>query len=70
MPYGNYRVTEQTEWSWRYASESVQNTRVYGPDDTRPTGAMVGYTEVTFTGNRNNDRWLNGYDSEVNRFHP
>lgn len=70
VPYGNYRVTEQTEWSWRYASESVQNTRVYGPDDTRPTGAMVGYSEVTFTGNRNNDRWLNGYDSEVNRFHP
>ena len=69
VAYGDYTVAEHTEWSWRYDSEGTQtHVRVYSANDSRPAGAMVGYTEVTFTGNLNNTDWLNGYDSEVNRF--
>ncbi len=68
VEYGQYTVVEKGDWSWRYACEGSKNVRVYRADDTRPAGAMVGYTEVEFYGEKTLNDWLNGYAGKTNLF--
>lgn len=59
LPVGSYTVTELTDWSWRY-------------EPTDPTVGnitlAVGGSELTFTNERKNDKWLDGDASCVNNF--
>lgn len=51
VPFGQYTVTENTDWSWRYT-----------PTDKSKTITLVakGENEVTFTNNRSWIYWLSG----------
>lgn len=55
LPIGNYTVTEMTGWSWRY---SPNGSKYVTPDNT----------SVTFTNNRQNDKWLDGDNYKENQF--
>ncbi len=52
MLQGEYTVVQQSDWSWRYAEESK-------------ACELTGKTELTFGGDVENDRWLNG-NSPIN----
>ena len=49
LPVGNYEVTEETDWSWRYT-----------PDTNPKTVNLMTDTELPFHNTRTNDKWLNG----------
>lgn len=50
LPVGEYKVTEVTEWSWRYEPTPAEENFVL-----TASGKFVG-----FTNSRENDRWLSG----------
>ena len=55
---GNYTVTELTDWTWRYADQTVQTATVVGGDTVT----------VTFSNTHNNDKWLGGDNYANNVF--
>lgn len=57
LPVGNYTITEDTGWSWRYAP-------TYGGYGNLSAGHSEG--ELTCTNKKGPDEWLNGY-SDVTR---
>lgn len=57
LPAGNYTVTEDTKWSWKY----TVNVTSQGISETGT---------VTFTNTRNDENWLGGSDSAENHFDP
>jgi len=57
LPAGNYTVTEDTKWSWKYTA----NVTSQGISETGT---------VTFTNTRNDENWLGGSDSAENHFDP
>lgn len=59
LPVGNYTITENSGWSWRY-----KTTPTYGGNGTLSAGNPNG--ELTCTNEKENDSWLDGY-SEVTR---
>lgn len=54
VPLGTYKITEVTDWSWRYEPGTKEYTVTVGStgESNRPT--------VTFTNTRNEDKWLSG----------
>lgn len=58
LKVGNYTVTEQTGWSWRY-------TPTAGTKTFTPNSAIY---EVKFDNNRNKTLWLNGCSWAVNNW--
>lgn len=56
LPAGDYTVTEDTDWSWRY--EPSSNDLTGSPENP----------EVTFSNTRNNDYWLDGNAYSENVF--
>ena len=55
LKIGEYTVTEDTSWSWRYTPESGSVSITLKPGETNA---------VTYVNNRTNDKWL-GDDSYV-----
>ena len=52
LPAGEYTVTENTAWSWRYEpKEASISAKVEGKTES---------TEVTFNNDRKKDKWLDG----------
>ena len=60
LPVGTYIVTEQVDWSWRYAADN-QTRRVELTDPDNPG-------EVAFTNSRSKTKWLDGEDYVKNEF--
>ena len=64
MPLGDYIITENTGWSWRYTytDGAEKTTTIQGGDygDYNKT--------VTFTNKLKNNKWLTDTEIEVNRF--
>ena len=58
LPIGSYTVTEQTNWSWRYAPKSDTQTVTLTP---------LGGT-LTFENTRTQTQWLDGDNYSVNHF--
>ena len=50
LPVGEYKVTEVTEWSWRYEPTPAEENF-----ELTANGKLLG-----FTNSRENDRWLSG----------
>lgn len=59
LPIGEYTITEQTNWSWRYEPDAQTQTitLVFGEDN-----------EVEFVNSRTEDKWLDGDSYCVNIF--
>lgn len=53
LPAGEYTVTEDTSWSWRYEPEEASYT-------VTANDIKNGEATVTFENERTNDKWLNG----------
>lgn len=61
LPKGNYNVTEETAWSWRYGKQSYdQQTVTIDLSNLMQT--------VICTNSERNPKWLNGYDACVNAY--
>lgn len=60
LPAGEYTVTEDQNWSWRYSPAHGQDNPV---TVTVPAG---GSAAVTFTNTKDNDKWLSDESSTVN----
>lgn len=61
LPKGNYTVTEETAWSWRYGEQSYDQQTV--------TIDLSNLTQtVVCTNSERNPKWLNGYDARVNAY--
>lgn len=58
LPYGDYTIRQESDWSWRYTPASESNTATVGPTQTT----------VTFTNQRTNELWMNGSTYRVNHF--
>ncbi|MBE6687210.1 MAG: hypothetical protein E7591_08280 [Ruminococcaceae bacterium] len=72
LPEGNYKVTERTDWSWRYARNSVTvsvngatavkaYTRTVAVSNTKPA-------TIAFTNTLTNKQWLSDTCYAVNKF--
>lgn len=61
LPKGNYTVTEETAWSWRYGEQSYDQQTVT-IDSSNLTQTVV------CTNSERNLKWLNGYDARVNAY--
>lgn len=61
LPKGNYTVTEETAWSWRYQDPRYQNN-TFGIDAENPEQT------VTCINENRNSQWLNGYNACVNAY--
>lgn len=60
LPVGDYTVTEDTSWSWRYTPDAASKTaKIENPSVT---------PEVEFTNNRTSDKWLDGNAYADNQF--
>lgn len=59
LPVGNYTVTEETEWSWRYTPDG-------GAD--RTFKAAIGGTNLVYQNSRTQTQWLDGDNYRVNHF--
>lgn len=59
LPVGDYTVTEETEWSWRY-------TPYDGAD--RTFKAAIGGTNLIYQNSRTQTQWLDGDNYSVNHF--
>lgn len=59
LPVGNYTVTEETEWSWRYTPDGVAD---------RTFKAAIGGTNLVYQNSRTQTQWLNGDNYSVNHF--
>lgn len=59
LPVGDYIITEETEWSWRYT-----------PDDgaDRTFKAAIGGTNLVYQNSRTQTQWLDGDNYSVNHF--
>ena len=68
VAYGDYTAVEHSDWSWRYETEVSKSTTVYGPEDVRPAGALIGDSTIYFYGPQDNEYWLNGLDREENQY--
>ncbi|MCI7807752.1 VWA domain-containing protein [bacterium] len=51
LPVGNYTITEDENWSWRYTAQ---------PYTVTPDSIKGGSATVTVENTRDNDKWLNG----------
>lgn len=56
LPVGNYTITENTGWSWRYSAS-------YSGGATLSAATPEG--TITCTNAKNNDQWLNGFSEIV-----
>lgn len=61
LPIGDYTVTEQTNWSWRYEPEN-------GTSSKAVTISSASANSVEFVNERKEDKWLGGDASSVNIF--
>ena len=59
LPVGDYTVTEETEWSWRYTPDG-------GAD--RTFKAAIGGTNLIYQNSRTQTQWLDGDNYSVNHF--
>lgn len=59
LPVGNYTVTEETEWSWRYTPDGVAD---------RTFKAAIGGTNLVYQNSRTQTQWLDGDNYRVNHF--
>lgn len=59
LPVGNYTVTEETEWSWRYTPDGVAD---------RTFKAAIGGTNLVYQNSRTQTQWLDGDNYSVNHF--
>lgn len=59
LKIGEYKITEETGWSWRYTPDG--NGKTITPDPTKSSNTVV------FENTRPNDKWLDGnaYDKNV-----
>lgn len=62
LPAGAYTVTENTDWSWRYETQSVT------PDGGNVTLIPMGTGTVNFVNKREKNYWLGGDNWVVNTF--
>lgn len=72
LPIGNYKVTERTDWSWRYAKASVK-VSVNGATAVTSTSrtVTVKYKQtatIAFTNTLTNNKWLSDTCYAVNKF--
>lgn len=72
LPAGDYTVTEDTSWSWRYTLSSVAagtgTTIALVPDGAKVTVPAGGNGAVTFTNKVTNNQWLDGSAYADNAF--
>lgn len=61
LPAGNYTVTEDTGWSWRYEPSSSSQTVTAG-------SIFDGEASVVFENTRDNEKWLDGNAYCENKF--
>lgn len=59
LPVGEYTVTENTAWSWRYTPDSASQTITITPE---------GANTLTFANTRTGGKWIGGDNYTVNRF--
>lgn len=62
LPVGNYTVTEQTDWSWRYTLTNKEPADQISLSKGNPQGT------VTFTNERTESKWLDSNCSADNIF--
>lgn len=76
LPIGDYVVTEQTDWSWRYDltewsfttdGDTDKNVSTNGANGAEITLGVTG-NEITFTNKRTKIYWLDGDSYKVNIF--
>lgn len=68
LPVGEYTITEDTEWSWRYRVESIAVNRETvslaaadaANQKTVPLSSPTEKVVVTFNNKLNNEKWLTG----------
>ena len=71
LPFGTYTVTEDTDWSWRYTPDFVEQTatvdvsNTYGEDRTLDA---YGMETVNFKNTRENNLWMDGNAYCKNKF--
>lgn len=76
LPIGNYVVTEQTDWSWRYDltewsfTTDGDNNKNVSTDGVNGATITLGATgnDITFTNERTKIYWLDGDSYKVNIF--
>ncbi len=61
LPVGDYTITEDTSWSWRYECANATQT-------VKPSDVSGGKATVTFNNVRNDDQWLDGNTMAENIF--
>ena len=61
LPIGKYTITEQTDWSWRYAPTDGKTSQTI---TLSPTEENI----VTFENTRAEVKWLDGDSYDVNIF--
>lgn len=59
LPIGEYKITEYTDWSWRYTPENGTRTITLQPNNSN---------EVAFVNTRDEEYWLNGAAYSENAF--
>lgn len=59
LPVGDYTVTEQTNWSWRYTPDGGAE---------RTFKAAIGGTNLIYQNSRTQTQWLDGDNYSVNHF--
>ncbi len=59
LPIGEYKVTEETGWSWRYTPSENNKTLVLNPSEKN---------EIPFVNDRTKKNWLNGAAYRENLF--
>ena len=72
LPVGKYKVTEKTNWSWRFGRSNVK-VSVNGETASRTTSATVTVVKptpatVAFTNTLTNKKWLTDICYAVNKF--
>lgn len=60
LPYGEYSITEKTDWSWRYQPAQATQTKTISEN--------VAQNVVVFANTRTKDKWLDGNSYKVNLF--
>ncbi|MBQ4601353.1 MAG: hypothetical protein IJB24_00700 [Clostridia bacterium] len=72
LPLGTYKVTERTDWSWRYAKSSVQVSLDGGAKTTATSKTFTLSADqtrtVAFTNILTNKKWLADVCYAVNKF--
>lgn len=60
LPVGEYRITEMTNWSWRYQNENANQELLLEYSEEGTT--------ITYENMREHVKWLDGNDVTTNRF--